>query len=909
MSNVSLGLSDKQIAYLTFFTKPDQLKVSKPREQVYHKQREHLTKGQSLLTTLQSAYQTLQKATQSFSIDFRKFRKDEVKARIADVDQWTSQHKNFEREINESRAVFVPRDLLDQQSKLSTMLRQLQSYAAQAKEFLELCDIEEQIVFRYRQDKRDYNAIERLYDRYLKLSLTAQGWILPDCNDKLNELKGEVESLHRFNKSMEALTKEYQAFAQSYKTKTARFKVKDQLQIRKDMGSFAAWVSNYKKLQSWVMALPEAKRDALIGDHNTTATNKNHAYRTYGDFAEYLKGLLDDSDSFYAACKFCSDVEQMSKMVNTKKPEVEKLIGRYEALNQSVKRFVEESYVTLLYSLRESSDVCARLQESLAKLDSLYVTLPNNVKNLSYTYTYDTFAVVQGNAEKAQAWLDNYEVVHSWAAAQSGKAVYFRTPALAQKAKDQASNAERLKTYIKWFENVKTAHAFESGLIELKSVLRSNAKLCSDKKAEYRKLIPDVQKLVSSQWIDFLNQSEKFHNQKASLEAKIKRQAATIANIWKVLPELDYTTFNTATANKQQLVQWLCDLDVLSNELQDFEYEYKEEILSADQLFSEKQKARKYLSDYETLSKNHGFFRWSETFASDLNTSNMNEERYPLDMLNNQLESYRTRKAELSKFDGKGKMASNFDAVAARIQQIYDDAAYERMMAAKRKRSRRIKWLIFELIALGAYVVTLLLAAGKIPVELGFVGSVLVRLVLPVAVAITNMLVHRAAFKSCVPIVLFDVLSVILAVVFLDIFTVLACVLSLISSYIVIYIYAKQRTKERMRRAIPICISIFLVLLTILVLLTRAVFPAYILWLFVSAVLIVITFLVMFFTAKSTVGKVLAFVYVALSVIYILLFGELLKYLLILAVVIVGIVIVLAIGIGIIAALFKSRSY
>ena len=219
MSNVSLGLSDKQIAYLTFFTKPDQMKVSKPREQVYHKQREHLTKGQSLLTTLQSAYQTLQKATQSFSIDFRKFRKDEVKARIADVDQWTSQHKNFEREINESRAVFVPRDLLDQQSKLSTMLKQLQSYAAQAREFLELCDIEEQIVFRYRQDKRDYNAIERLYDRYLKLSLTAQGWILPDCNDKLNELKGEVESLHRFNKSMEALTKEYQTFAQSYKTK------------------------------------------------------------------------------------------------------------------------------------------------------------------------------------------------------------------------------------------------------------------------------------------------------------------------------------------------------------------------------------------------------------------------------------------------------------------------------------------------------------------------------------------------------------------------------------------------------------------------------------------------------------------------------------------------------------------
>lgn len=688
MSIPNLGLSEKQLSFLTYFKK-QKTDVFSPRPDVFRSQKQRLTESVKLIGQLDAAWNSLSQETDKFNTQFPSFSEEALSKIALHIQNWSQTKRSLDQMAAEASKVYLPERIKNDIGHCSNRMKQADKYLGSVKEYLELCNIEREIEGQYHAAKRNYQTIENINNRYQKLSLEIKNFFNDGPRRMLQELMGKVELLHRFNKAMASLAEGYSRLAQPVRSGTLVFAYHSLASIKKDLAPVSGWLAEFKKLDDWVNNQSEENRGLLVGANCVAQSNMRGEYQTYVTAAAKMKALAEESSYFYRAAEICADIEALGQNKYRKKQDVDKLWRSYNALEARTSKHIDAAMVAKLNSMLDSQDKMAQLDDMIATLDRERIKCNISLSGNKLNYSFDKYPSLHAEAEKAAEWLANYESLRQVLKMLQGKLEI--QPAKEQKITSFKTHATKLEAVLAEMNKVTRAYEFEAPLVNQNITLSSEESLLNEYRKTFEKLPADVKDYVSPKWSSLLSQFATFHRERQKLVKQVEeleKEYETLDKQWREPSYVNHNSLAYIPGQEERLSELL---STLRSDFSKFKKEYNDTgniSLTALDRHAEKLKDRR--KTVEELRRCKNLYDWAKSFEKL-------PMRYSTEDLSKQHTTFHSDQTRYLKFDSNQELVAIFNQVSAELQ------ARAKVQQKKESKARAKKSVIT--------VITLLLAA------------------------------------------------------------------------------------------------------------------------------------------------------------------------------------------------------
>lgn len=709
MSIPRLGLNDKQLAYLNFFGKDENGAIYKLKTDVFERQKQYLTECDTRIKDLEQRWETLFKDSQRFSVNFSELEEKQLRRVAANCDSWRTAKQSFDKTADNAARVYLPDGIAAKRRELGAHQIALENYLATTMLYLELCDIEHEIVTAYQSKARNYRAIEGAYDRYQKLPAEIREFVKEEPLRMMSELMKKVRILHDFDRAMEELGKHFAQFTQQVRSGTMTFTYASWNGVKKALADVPEWISAYKRFSDWVESLDKENQELLIGSNNATRTNNRNEYQTYAQAVLKMQRLLDESRVFYQACEVCSAIERLSRDLNRKKAEVGRVQRDYDALPAEAAKYVDSKIRSLLSAMMDSSDRLAQLESCIAGLELDFSKLPSDVKNGSPRYLYETFEELQNTMSRVELWKNDYGSMQRISKELNGKVML--SMALVQRINNMTAAWQKLTAATLAYDKMAKAYNYEFRLTSSAHEWKNDEKMASSFKAELEKMPRDAAALVSLRWKKALDWVLAMQAELRELRARAVALEREYAELDRRAVEPSYVTYSAACSVADKYGMAHRKLQTLIGDLTAHTQRYDDCEISLENIRAYDSKLDEYCDTVVRLKRCQGLYQWAHNYDED-------SRKFSYDEMSDMLREFEMHQERYLEFDSQGFMTNVFDGISAMLRAVRVQA--EREAAEKRRRARAklitavvFSSLIFVAEVVIGYVMTTIFGEGS----------------------------------------------------------------------------------------------------------------------------------------------------------------------------------------------------
>lgn len=598
-----IELSLQQTAFIEYLNRVSIDEIPMPDEAVFKRQRAHITAFRNYSRQLREAYRNITKQTNNLSKQFRSLSIEKIRGVPAQISEWEATAEKAENERKIIQEIHLP-DAIDREYKEQLeCLIDLESYNINLKPFIKLCNIEKRIRAVWAMERKDYEEVERLAADFASLDPATQNMLDPTCQAPKDVLFRELSVLKKFNEKMESLGKSLAQLDNTVTTRTVQFEYRKRHDIKKALSAASAWVLSFNETKSYVNNRPEQERALLVGPRSCAASNQNGEYEKYSSFASYIGDLSAESKNFFAAADLCERIEQLSSRGGiVDKNAVVKLMNEYQKLNEPVRRYIHERFVSLLHSMSDSSDLHEQITRAITSLEKDFNVFPDAVKNGRFTYAFERYESVCATLSSIEDWLDHYETTSSWL--KDGNASAAMTVGLQLQLEKLKSSADRLKAICGMRANINTAHAFEIELVKLEDAvdkkistfaameqknlsasvrekmalqfhpLMENAALAEETFKKFNALPVAVQDMITTKRRGVLKSALQYHKQSLEIKDSAEKLSKRFSSFILDPTSLRYDRFSLVEQNEMELQDWQKKYTQLRNTADEFKKNY-----------------------------------------------------------------------------------------------------------------------------------------------------------------------------------------------------------------------------------------------------------------------------------------------------------------------------------------------
>ncbi len=711
MSIPKLGLNEQQLSYLAFF-KEGRGQAHKPRPDVYTRQNQYLVECDTLIKRLKQGWAALEKDSERFLTNFPYFKEEPLRRITVDGDNWCANKRSLDKAADNAARTYLPAVIAEERRLLDRSQRALEEYLVSAKHYLDLCAIEKEIVAAYKAKVRNYHAIESVYDRYQKLPAEIRGFIREEPQRMLNELMDKVQILHDFNRAMEDLGTRFAQFTQPVKSGTLVFAYGSWDTVKKSLAEVPAWIAAYKRLADWVDALNDENKTLLVGSNNATRTNSRNEYQTYAVAVPKMQRLLDESKLFYQACEVCQTIEKLSRDLNRKKTDVDRVQRACEALPAEAAKYVDSKIRSLLSSMLDSSDRLSQLELCVSALEMDFSKLPSDIKNGAPHYAYEKFETLQTTMSRVELWKESYSSMQRAVKELNGKVTF--STSLTQRINGVTSYWQKLTAATDAYDKMSKAYSYESRLVANADELKTNEKLALSFKRELENLPRDVVSLISAKWKTALDQAVVMHTDCRRLREQGASLESEYIELDRRAVKPSYSSYSACCSVADKYGTLEVKLKTLADDAAVFKKTYGTDGVSLESLRKYDNKLSDYCSTIERLKGCYELFQWARNYDAKPNRYNYSDMRTregndAYKEMTAMLSRFNMNRSNYLSFDTQGVMERVFASVDSRISLMKE--AEDRRWAAKRRRRRAklIASIVFSLLTLAVGVVLALI--------------------------------------------------------------------------------------------------------------------------------------------------------------------------------------------------------
>ena len=699
MSIPNLGLSEKQLSFLTYFKK-QKTNVFSPRPEVFRSQKQRLTESVKLIGQLDAAWNSLSRETAEFNTDFPSFSEQALSQAALHIHNWSQTKRTLDQVAAEASKTYLPERIRNDVSGCSNRMKQAEKYLGGVKEYLELCAIERDIMAEYHATKPNYQTVENINNRYQKLSLEIRNFLKDSHRRMLEEMMGKVEILHRFNKSMASLEESYSRLTQPVRSGTLVFAYKALASIKKDMAPVSGWLAEFKKLENWVNGQSEENRGLLVGAGCVAQSNRRGEYQTYITAAAKMKALVEESGYFYRAADICASIEAMGQNMYRKKQDVDKLWRTYNDLDARVSKHIDAAMVAKLNSMLDSQDKMAQVDDMIADLDRERTKCNIALSGGKLNYSFAKYDFLREETEKAAEWMTKYESLRQVLKMLQGKLEI--QPAKEQKISSFKAHAAKLEDVLAEMTKVTRAYEFELPLVNQNITLATEDSLLNEYRKAYEKLPADVKAYVTPKWGSLLNQYVSFRRDQQNLVkqvADLEKEYESLEKQWK---EPSYDTHNSLVYIPGQEERLSGLMATLKEDFSKFKKDYNcTEGISMSALEGYSQKLKERRRQVEELRRCKPLYDWAKSF-----------EKLPMrcsdEELSKQYAIFLSEQNRYLKFDSKQELVDIFNKVTVELQARAKVQKKREKKTHTKKTVTTILTLLLAAVAVGAIVFVVL---------------------------------------------------------------------------------------------------------------------------------------------------------------------------------------------------------